>query len=479
MTTYTLQGIGETSLEVYSEVTLEIVVESDRSGYVYDLDSSLSVVDAELFGTRFFQARIFGVTNIEDAEVNFFNLKLDNGFDGDFLHLEFTSLESSAQSYFFSINGDSFSPSITASELQDIDDNGTFALLSDPFAANQNILFSSWTNAAVSEDDTFVDDRLTSVFFGKDGNDTIFGLLGGNTFSGGAGVDTLRYLTSPSGIKVDVANRSVTDLSETTSDRVVGIEIFFGTDFDDTFEGNAKANSFVGLDGFDIFNGGNGLDSVRYDLEEKHYGSLGTYGITLYLQSGYGYDLFGERDEFTSIERIVSTSADDWISGNQLANILVGLGGDDWFFGAGGNDTLRGDAGNDHLYGERKDDLIFGGTGNDFLYGGQDNDTLKGGAGSDHLEGGSGDDIMTGGSGFDVFVFTAKFGNDIITDFDATRNAEKINLTQISTIRGIGDLRQNHLSQVGQDAVIDDGKGNTITLLGVDMNDLHNADFIL
>ena len=42
-----------------------------------------------------------------------------------------------------------------------------------------------------------------------------------------------------------------------------------------------------------------------------------------------------------------------------------------------------------------------------------------GGAGSDTLNGGTGVDVMTGGTGADRFVFVARDGADVITDFGA------------------------------------------------------------
>lgn len=57
------------------------------------------------------------------------------------------------------------------------------------------------------------------------------------------------------------------------------------------------------------------------------------------------------------------------IYGNDGANVLSGLGGDDRIFGGAGNDVLIGGAGDDRLAGQDGDDVLIGGAGADRLYG--------------------------------------------------------------------------------------------------------------
>jgi hypothetical protein len=85
---------------------------------------------------------------------------------------------------------------------------------------------------------------------------------------------------------------------------------------------------------------------------------------------------------------------------------------------------------------------LFGGSGNDVLIGGAGNDSIRGADGNDRLSGGAGSDTLTGGIGSDIFVFedaSYRSGNDTITDFlsgtdridlsniDANRNTEGAN----------------------------------------------------
>lgn len=88
------------------------------------------------------------------------------------------------------------------------------------------------------------------------------------------------------------------------------------------------------------------------------------------------------------------------------------------------------------------------------------------------------DDVMHGGSGADVFVFEDNFGRDVIADFDTTQKGERIDLSSVDSIVNFQDLQVNHLTQVGEDAVISDAIGNSIILQGVDMEDLSHRDFI-
>lgn len=112
----------------------------------------------------------------------------------------------------------------------------------------------------------------------------------------------------------------------------------------------------------------------------------------------------------SSNDVIVPTPEDLWLTGDDLANMLSGGGGDDHMAGQGGDDALAGYAGNDQLEGGDGDDAInggpgddslTGGTGADLLHGEAGNDSLDGGADADTLQGCDGDDHLIGGDGAD------------------------------------------------------------------------------
>jgi Ca2+-binding RTX toxin-like protein len=221
----------------------------------------------------------------------------------------------------------------------------------------------------------------------------------------------------------------------------------------------------------------------------------------------------------------VGTSGNDELEGTRGADILIGgagddaiegKAGDDELAGEDGNDELEGGKGNDKLYGDRGDDKLDGGDGNDSLWGGNGNDRLEGGKGNDMLSGNQGDDIlrggegndrllgglgmdiMTGGEGRDTFVFHFGDGADIITDFSGARGRgegghggrhgggghdddyRSGDLIEISSDLTGFDVFADilaHASQVGDNAVIDFGGGDTLTLQHTRVTSLHADSF--
>ena len=151
---------------------------------------------------------------------------------------------------------------------------------------------------------------------------------------------------------------------------------------------------------------------------------------------------------------------------------------DDSFEGGRGNDRAFGGRGNDYLGGGAGRDKLFGQSGKDVLVADAGRDRLLGGSGRDTLEGGKGDDFLRGGGGADTFYFSNKDGSDVIADFNADARREKIDLSDVRSIRNFRDLSRNHMEQDGEDIVIDDNRGTTITLLDVDIQDLDRSDFL-
>lgn len=168
---------------------------------------------------------------------------------------------------------------------------------------------------------------------GGDGNDGFNGGAGADAMNGGDGTDLVVYLTSASGVTVDM---TVTDGSANTGealgDTFSSIEKLFGSNHDDNLTGDDSGMLLSGRDGEDTLNGGTGADVVSGGNDDD--------------------DLFGN-------------------DGNDLVR-----GGD-------GEDFLSGGDGNDRLYGQNDDDLLFGGDGKDQLTGGSGADVFAFDTGGD------------------------------------------------------------------------------------------------
>ncbi|MCF6232297.1 MAG: M57 family metalloprotease [Rhodobacteraceae bacterium] len=122
------------------------------------------------------------------------------------------------------------------------------------------------------------------------------------------------------------------------------------------------------------------------------------YGSSHNLWTQGGYTIANG----VSIEDATGGAGDDDITGNDLANLLLGQAGRDVIHGGHGDDTLNGGLGGDILRGELGADRLNGGAGRDKLWGGHGNDIIEGQLGNDLIGGGSGRDILRGGFGEDT-----------------------------------------------------------------------------
>ncbi|WP_424984582.1 calcium-binding protein [Microbulbifer sp. S227A] len=217
-------------------------------------------------------------------------------------------------------------------------------------------------------------------------------------------------------------------------------DVITGTDDADSYSSGAGKDTVQGLGGDDTLSGGGGKDILRGDGGND----------TLRGQSGND-KIYGGNNK----DEILGGSGDDTLRGGKGNDSILGGGDDDRIFGDAGKDIIRGEGGHDRL---------LGGTGNDRMWGDGGNDTLDGGAGND---------IMYGGFGSDTFVFSS--GDDRIRDF---QSKDRIDLSDVASITGFNDLRNNHAEDVGGNLVIDDGAGNTLTLVGFSEAELRANDFI-
>ena len=137
-----------------------------------------------------------------------------------------------------------------------------------------------------------------------------------------------------------------------------GNDIIEGLDGDDVMCGGDGNDILRGGAGGDTLDGGPGIDRVTY---------IGTSGgVTVDLWKGTAFGAAGT-DTLVALEHATGTGYADNLYGDAQANVLNGLGGDDYIFARVGHDTVIGGAGNDHIRGGPGNDLLDGGPGRDFV----------------------------------------------------------------------------------------------------------------
>ncbi|WP_163025808.1 calcium-binding protein [Chachezhania antarctica] len=226
-------------------------------------------------------------------------------------------------------------------------------------------------------------------------------------------------------------------------------DLFRGTRFDDDLRGGAGADTLFGNGGADRLDGGAGHDRIvggggrdviapgaGDDIviggdgkDTISYRDAGG-GVNVYLSSGHA-ETDGGTDTLIGIENVEGSQVSDRLFGDG-ANVLEGLGGDDFIWVAGtrgnladggaGDDVIDARSGGGVLLGGAGQDQILGGTDDVQAYGGGGADWIIGGSGNDFIEGGRGSDHLAGGAGRDVFHFALGDGNDVIADFEIARD---------------------------------------------------------
>ncbi|MDF2234933.1 hypothetical protein P2H44_20425 [Albimonas sp. CAU 1670] len=120
---------------------------------------------------------------------------------------------------------------------------------------------------------------------------------------------------------------------------------------------------------------------------------------------------------------------------------------------------IQGEGGDDELKGGAADDLIFGGDG------------------ADEIHGRRGDDDLKGDAGEDVFVVALRNGDDVIRDM--THGEDHVDLSAFDL--NWKPLKKQLMADTDQGVRIDleDHRGGTLLLEGLEISDLSKGDFIL
>jgi Ca2+-binding RTX toxin-like protein len=233
-----------------------------------------------------------------------------------------------------------------------------------------------------------------------------------------------------------------------------------GTESADVLIGTSASETICGLGGNDVIAGRGGDDIILggpgFDVAD--YSAASSGGVYADLSRGTASD-GGGIDTLSGINGIIGSQYNDYIYGDDTANLIDGKGGsdelsggrgDDRVYGRGGSDVLflgqgdddagggngvdaviyespvaldltagtatnkggtdtldtienaHGSSGADTLRGSSAANFLLGNGGNDKLFGAGGNDTLYGGEGEDSLTGGDGTDHCGGGIGTDT-----------------------------------------------------------------------------
>ena len=185
----------------------------------------------------------------------------------------------------------------------------------------------------------------------------------------------------------------------------------------------------------------------------------GTYGsLTLNADGSYVYvaNQGSLPAKFVAQDTFQYTISDPH-GGTDTANLYIVVFNPGTNYIAGINTTLNGGNGPDVVDGFAGHDIVLGGNGPDVLIGGNG-------------------DTLTGGNGPDTFLFRPHFGANTITDFDM--HNDNIQFDK-SIFTSAADILANHTTDTAGGAVISDGLGDAITLVGVHQSQLSAGMFLL
>ncbi len=275
---------------------------------------------------------------------------------------------------------------------------------------------------------------ITQVALGTQFSDFASGVLGGESFNGLAGADTITG-NDYSSILGGTGNDSLTGGRGVTASGGLGNDMLVCT--------FATLNSFSGGEGRDTIDFSQ--DNFNGQIIDLSTASFGFFNST-----------------FSGFENVIGSQGDDNIIGSGAANTINGFSGDDTISGGARGDVLNGGAGDgdtlsyegsdakvsvniltgiatgghaqgdtislfENITGSGFADRLTGGAVANTLIGGRGNDVLKGGGGDDRLSGSADADRLSGGAGADVFVLPDKSASaDTVIDFFSSLDSIEI-----------------------------------------------------
>lgn len=323
---------------------------------------------------------------------------------------------------------------------------------------------------------------LNNRLIGNSANNTLNGGAGYDRLDGGAGADTLlggtgddTYVVDNVGdVVTEIANEGWGDTVESSISYTLGSNVEnltltgtaaingTGNALDNYLIGNSGNNVLTGGAGYDYLVGGLGADTMAGGTEDDGY-YVDNAGDVVTENVGEGYDWVESELSYTLSSNVeglqlaygagalngTGNSLDNYLAGNESANVLTALSGNDELDGGDGLDTLYGGTGDDTYYLYAGDGLIDTivenvneGTDTVYFYGAAPgttytlasnvenastewgerlnltgnglNNTLTGDYSHNVLNGGSGADTMIGGAGNDTYL--VEDVSDVVTE---------------------------------------------------------------
>lgn len=286
------------------------------------------------------------------------------------------------------------------------------------------------------------DQRISEVFYGMGGNDTLMGGGGSDSLNGGVGADLLvggegddsYWVDNPADRVVELANQGIDTVNSEISFALSAnpnVENLFLTGYaaasaignalnnilkgnsgnnvmdggagnDTLFGASPAASETRGLSGNDVLHGGTGIDWADYRMAVNRDGQ---YAVTANLATGvvstWCFKAVAKQtwqiNTQTQLRELVTTMEIKWMPQTDQVD---------------GIENLRGSAYADRLTGDGSGTRMIAGiktlvTGNNILDGGAGADVLLGGGGNDTLIGGLGNDSLVGGEGVDWADYSA------------------------------------------------------------------------
>jgi serralysin len=235
----------------------------------------------------------------------------------------------------------------------------------------------------------------------------------------------------------------VVDGADGANDRIEalgGDDLIAAGDGDDTIFGGSGDDVLVGGLGADILDGGEGQDWAIYSSSFE--------GVSVDLETGFVAGGEAQGDTIISIEHLSGSEHGDVLTGNAVANFIIG---------ADGNDTITGGAGADNLQGSTGDDLFVIGSFADFA----DGEVIYGDQGMDELRftgTGAGTLTLTSEVNVDRVVIGTGTAASAVFTGTAAINVDGTALTQ--SVEMIGNAGANVLTGSAEADTLNGGAGN-------------------